>query len=263
VLAGFDFPIGLPLSYGLRTGCASFRETLSALGSGRWRRFYDVANRPNEISIERPFYPKLSNGMPRQKHLCDAHGVEAMDELRRRCELRTCDRRAACPLFWTLGPNQVGKGAITGWQEIIVPAIACGARLWPFDGGLGDLARAPGLAIAETYPAEAYRHVGVAFRAGESKRCAMDRIRHGPAIFEWAQGRGVSFDPAIKQLIDDGFGDDGTGEDRFDALVGLLGMIEVVLGRRSDGAPNDDEIRLWEGWILGQRSQCRSTAALG
>lgn len=103
----------------------------------------------HEISIERPFYPKLSNGRPRQKHLCDAHGVEAMDELRRRCELRTCDRRAACPLFWTLGHNQVGKGAITGWQEIIVPAIACGARLWPFDGGLGDLARAPGLAIAE------------------------------------------------------------------------------------------------------------------
>ena len=40
-------------------------------------------------------------------------------------------------------------------------------------------------------------------------------------------------------------------DDRFDALVGLLGMLSVVLGNRPDGAPGDEPTRI-EGWILGQ-----------
>ena len=38
----------------------------------------------------------------------------------------------------------------------------------------------------------------------------------------------------------------------FDALVGLLGMLNVVLGFRSAGDPPADTAASVEGWILGQ-----------
>lgn len=47
------------------------------------------------------------------------------------------------------------------------------------------------------------------------------------------------------------------GEDRFDAVVGLLGMLDVVLGNRRPGEPEDDTTRI-EGWILGQHSTTRA-----
>ena len=252
VLAGFDFPIGLPYSFGARTGQTSFRAALAAFGRGRWSRFYDVAGRPGEIALERPFYPKRAERGTRQMHLLRAHGAATIDALRRRCDLRTSVRSAACPLFWTLGPSQVGKAAITGWQEIVAPAMARGAGIWPFDGDLEVLARAHRLVIAETYPAEAYHHLKVGFARHESKRRAKDRASRASAIFEWASAYSVSFDPAIHQWIDSGCGFDRLGEDRFDALLGLLSMIEVAEGRRSDGAPDDESVRRWEGWILGQ-----------
>lgn len=59
---------------------------------------------------------------------------------------------------------------------------------------------------------------------------------------------------ALEATITDGFGLDKTGEDRFDAVVGLLGMIDVVERRRTEGAPEEDDITTWEGWILGQRA---------
>ena len=41
---------------------------------------------------------------------------------------------------------------------------------------------------------------------------------------------------------------------KFDAFAGLCGMIEVIDGRRSEGVPEDEAIRTWEGWILGQEA---------
>jgi len=35
-------------------------------------------------------------------------------------------------------------------------------------------------------------------------------------------------------------------------VVGLLGMLNVVLGRRPSGEPDDPLVRRLEGWILGQ-----------
>ena len=57
VLAGFDFPIGVPAAFGRKTGFANFVETLPAFGSGEWNRFFEVAERPEDISLRRPFYP--------------------------------------------------------------------------------------------------------------------------------------------------------------------------------------------------------------
>jgi hypothetical protein len=252
VLAGFDFPIGLPQSYGRRTDQARFADALGAFGTGRWARFYDVGVKPSDISVERPFYPRRADTGARQIDLLRGHGVETIDALRRRCELRTPVRRAACPLFWTVGPNQVGKAAITGWREIIVPARQRGARIWPFDGALRELAQPKRVVMAETYPAEAYHHVDAGFARQESKRRAQDRAHRAFAIFDWAADRGVAFAPSIRRSIENGCGIDRLGEDRFDALLGLLAMIEVVAGRRSDGAPDDADVQEWEGWILGQ-----------
>lgn len=42
-LAGFDFPIGLPESYGQKIRLADFCSALDAFGSGPWSNFYDVA----------------------------------------------------------------------------------------------------------------------------------------------------------------------------------------------------------------------------
>ncbi|RJF87244.1 DUF429 domain-containing protein [Oleomonas cavernae] len=253
VLAGFDFPIGLPAAYGARTGFESFREALNAFGSGPWHQFFEVADDPAQISLHRPFYPRRSTTGAKQPHLLAAHGVAALDALHRRCERATAERRAASTLFWTLGGNQVGKAALTGWRGVIRPALARGARLWPFDGTLAALAATGGCVLCETYPGEAYGHVGARFRSGESKRRQADRRAKAEAIIAWTGRHGVIFEAAARAAILDGFGPSNSGEDPFDALIGLLGMIEVVEGRRTPGPEQDDEIRRWEGWILGQQ----------
>lgn len=55
--------------------------------------------------------------------------------------MKNSGRNAACPLFWTLGANQVGKGAIIGWRDVLSPALHDdkGVFLWLFDGFLDDL----------------------------------------------------------------------------------------------------------------------------
>lgn len=134
LLIGFDFPIGLPAAYGRATGLADFRSALRAFGAGRFERWFDVAEHRIDIAIDRPFYPMRPGGTQR-RHLFDALGVGSGRELLRRCERATADRGDACMLFWTLGGNQVGKAAISGWREIIIPNVL-ELALWPFDGAL-------------------------------------------------------------------------------------------------------------------------------
>jgi hypothetical protein len=49
--------------------------------------------------------------------------------------------------------------------------------------------------------------------------------------------------------VQDGFGSGADGEDRFDALVGLIGMLEVLATGREPTVGPDPRV---EGWILGQ-----------
>jgi len=253
VLVGFDFPIGVPANYGNRTGLSGFPDLLRNIGEGRWARFIEVARTPGEISTERPFYPAGVTAGIKQADLIDAHLAADLDGLRRACERRTKERRAACPLFWTLGGNQVGRAALAGWVEVLQPSTQAGARLWPFDGSLADLGQKPGVVLAETYPAEAYGHVGVTFRSNESKTRQEDRASKANAIIGWADHHAVELSPSVHALILDGFGADSAGEDRFDGLLGLCGMIEVVSGRRAEGA--HPSALPWEGWILGQAEE--------
>lgn len=253
VVAGFDFPIGVPASYGARTGLPNFPALLERIGDGVWSQFGQVARSPSEISLHRPFYPAGAQAGLKQSALLDAHGVASLDEIRRTCERATPDRRAACPLFWTLGGNQVGRGAISGWSEVIGPALAAGAALWPYHGDLPTrLMRDRGVVLAETYPAEAYGHVGVSFASNESKRRQADRFAKSRAIIDWADRHDVALAPMVMTMVLAGFGDDAAGEDRFDALMGLLGMLEIVEGRRAASPSLSLAISQWEGWILGQ-----------
>jgi hypothetical protein len=250
-LAGFDFPIGLPAAFGQKTRFSSFIEAIVAFGIDEWSRFYEVSESAEDISLHRPFYPRVASSSARQAHLLRALGVDNVDALRRQCERATNDRRAACVLFWTLGGNQVGKAAICGWQEVVHPARREGALLWPFDGTLPSLAGAGRLVICETYPAEAYRHVDVKFRRGGRKQNQADRREATVRLPSRCAEYGVELADALLNAIRDGFGSRKSGEDPFDAAMGLLSMVEVVEGRRA-AAPTQTPVVEWEGWILGQ-----------
>ena len=179
-------------------------------------------------------------------------GVSDFNDLLRICERRTAHRKAACSLFWTLGGNQVGKGALSGWREVVLPALQRGALLWPFDGPLVKLAKAPGVVLVETYPAEAYHMVGASFRHGESKTRQIDRQTKSDPVFAWAERYSIVFSVEASSAMINGYGSGKDGEDRFDAVMGLLKMIEVVDKRRSERTEQGSETADWEGWILGR-----------
>ena len=257
VLAGFDFPIGLPETYALKTGLTDFRTALAELGHGRWRSFYDPASTREDIALTRPFYPRRPGGAQRN-HLAVGLGVPAFEDLLRRCD-RGHGRNAACALFWLVGGNQVGNAAITGWRELLGPAVsdrsagATSVTIWPFDGELDALLERPGIVVAETYPGEVYRHLALDIvKPNRSKRRRDDRAADSCRMHHWARKNRVRMSSSLHAAIDDGFGEERSGEDRFDAVVGLLGMLDVVLGNRPPGAPRDERTRV-EGWILGQQ----------
>jgi hypothetical protein len=253
VLVGFDFPIGLPQSYAERAGIDNFLTFLDEFRAGRWAEFDQVAEHPQQISLQRPFYP-LRPGHARLIHLLEGLGVDTLDRLRRICERARPGRRAAAPLFWTMGGQQVGKAALHGWREVLNSP----ASIWPFHGRLVDLLHAGQVVIAETYPAEFYSHLGVKFSsrlAGHKsgKRSPGERAGNAAVLAAWAERAQVKLDPTLMGEIEAGFGSKDDGEDRFDAVIGLFGMLNVVLGFQPAGEPGREVLRKIEGWILGQR----------
>jgi hypothetical protein len=156
-LVGFDFPIGVPERYANAAGIEMFKSFLLELGTGAWADFFAVCRIAAEISIYRAFYPFRPGGT-QQAHVLKALGLQHIDDLRRQCERKQNGRRAACALLWTLGANQVGKGAIVGWRDVLAPALRYDkyVALWPFDGQLDGLLQPGKIVVAETYPAECY-----------------------------------------------------------------------------------------------------------
>ena len=258
VLAGFDFPLGVPASYARRAGIADFRAALKRFGRGRWEAFYEVAAEPGEISPWRPFFPAHAGrkGEHRRIQLARGLGVARFDDLLRRVDRATGARPAASVLFWTLGGKQVGKAAIAGWRDLVAPALAAGAHevaMWPFDGALADCLDGAAVTLVEAYPAEYYRQLGLPLARAGSKRRQRSRRDCAPALAAWAQGAGVELSPALQDRIVDGFGPAAGGEDPFDAVVGAFGLLNAVLGPHPPYEPVDAAIRRIEGWILGQR----------
>ncbi|WP_438767590.1 hypothetical protein [Kushneria sp. TE3] len=247
-LAGFDFPIGVPEQWATRVGVTDFRAWLGTLKETRWRQFFDTAATPEEISLTRPFYPRRASKGIKQSDLTRALQVESFDALRRACE-RDMSGRKPCPLFWTLGANQVGKAAQAGWREVIMPALDQGAALWPFDGTLAALAQENHCILCETWPTLAARLMKNELSPRQSKRRQVDRVEAGKALFE--SGLPIVWDGQAKASVVSGFGERADGEDAFDAMLGLLMMIAVVEGHLPASSTLSPVARHLEGWILG------------
>jgi hypothetical protein len=57
---------------------------------------------------------------------------------------------------------------------------------------------------------------------------------------------------SIRQSRLDGVGDGLDGEDQFDALVGLYGMMNIVPGYHPRWEPDLPQVSRVESWIFGQ-----------
>jgi hypothetical protein len=247
---GLDLPLGVPRGFAALRPEQGFPTFLAGLVGNT--DFFAVSPTLETVSPARPFYPTRGiKGMTRLAHAA-ALGLPDAAGLSRLCDRATAERPAGAPVFWTLGANQSGKAAISAWRDWLAPAIAAGApfRLWPFAGALHELLRPGQLAIAEVYPAEALRHLGL--KLAGSKRAEAPRRAIAPALRDAMAALNVSPDAALTHAITSGFGTDPAGEDRFDSLIGLLGLIGVIDGKRPDFIPPDPMIRTWEGWVLGQ-----------
>jgi len=238
-LVTFDCPIGLPDSYAAKAGLSSFRAALRTFGTGRFDRFYEFADAPAEIAIERPFYPRRAIKGTARDHLRAALGDAAFTP-------RVCDRQAgAGPIFWLVGPRQVGRSAACVWREILTPRLD-GLALWPFDGTLAELIGAGRPIVAEMYPAFLLRTLSV----------RVTRKSDGPARAACGRAilRRLDADPrldlaAVRSLLRGGFGASRAGEDAFDATTACIALARLVL----DGAIREAPAvaRAVEGWILG------------
>lgn len=249
VMLGADLPVGLPRAYAAQRPEADFPAFLRVTHA--MPDFYRVCATLDELRLDRPFYPARGiAGMTRLSHAL-ALGLGDAAGLSRACDRATMERPAGAPLFWTLGANQSGKAAISAWQTLILPALAAGTlRLWPFEGPLLPLLVSRRVVLAETYPAEALRHLGIRLRG--SKRRQADRIAVAEALQSAMHRLAAMPDAAMLTALHNGFGGDAAGEDRFDSVLGVLAVINVLAGNRPDTAPDDPWIQRWEGWVLGQ-----------
>ncbi|MDB5314999.1 MAG: hypothetical protein JWO24_843 [Rhodospirillales bacterium] len=260
VALGLDVPLGIPRDYAALAGIAEFPTFLRGLVDRPG--FFAVSAALGTVGLGCPFYPaRGARGMTRASH-AEALGLDSPAALSRWCDRATAERPAGAPVFWTLGANQSGKAAIAAWRDWLAPALVSGVpiRLWPFEGALHGLL-APGVAVlAEVYPAEALRHCGL--RMGGSKRSQLDRAALAEPLLAVMVARRVAPDRALVAAVRDGFGRDARGEDRFDSLIGLLGLIGVLDGLRPDFVPDDPAIRSVEGWVLGQSALPRTSEAV-
>jgi len=250
VLFGIDAPIGLPRAYAEAHGItAAFPAFLRRLADRP--SFFRVCAELAEVGPWRPFYPLRGRaGMTRASHAA-ALGLNDAAALHRAVDRATAERPAGAPPLWTLGANQSGKAALAAWHDVLLPALPLGAlRLWPFDGDLPDLLSCGITVMAETYPAEALRHLGL--KLAGSKRRRADRVALAGGLRAAMARLAARPDAAMAAAVTDGFGADAAGEDRFDCTLGVLCALNVVAGNRPAFVPDDPWVRRWEGWVLGQ-----------
>lgn len=244
VFMGFDFPIGLPLPYARQLGFHSFREALPQFGQAPYTNFYEISSTP---APTRPFYPPPARqkGLYTRQALAQALQVPQFNDL-----LRLCDRATQPPagcMFFTLGGQQPGPGMMIGWRDVLAPALEH-LHLWPFDGPLDTLLEQSGIVVCEAYPAEASRQLGLVPGRQWSKRRAEDRqAATARLLSRLSHDSEIEWSAAARTQLETGC----ATEDDFDALVTLVFMLEIVLGRITCPAPADPGIRAIEGWILG------------
>ena len=238
-VVAFDCPIGVSREYAATAGLRSFREALGVFGSGRFRHFYEFAVRAEDIATERPFYPLRGLRGTRRADLRTALGDAAFAP-------RECDRLAgAGPIFWLVGPRQVGRSAACVWRDVITPELDRVA-LWPFDGPLTKLVASGRPVVAEMYPAFLLRTLGVTV---DRKSDPAARAACGRALLDGVKADARLDLDAVAPLLREGFGRSRSGEDPFDATTACIALAKLVL---DDAVPEPpDHARRVEGWILG------------
>lgn len=246
VFLGFDFPIGLPVAYAARRGFKTWREAMEVVSRQKTDFFVET----DEPSIEQPFYPKSSRpaGQFTLARLVQSLELKTVEALFRGCECQNHEGQQPACLFFTIGPQQVGRAALNGWKSVILPNIGSLA-LWPHDGDLADLLDGKKPVIAEIYPAEFYRFIGPPAGAAKwSKAKREDRRKVAPNLLKHAGNLGLGMSSEVQNSVESGFETD----DEFDAFVGLIGMLAVLRGKiraMPEEVPDGIEI---EGWILGR-----------
>jgi len=222
-LVGLDAPLGVPEAWAERVGLPSFRALLCDPPAHLAGRFARPARTLEEVAPERPFMVPAAGvrraAWPARLGLGDGAAV-----------LRRCDRLAgAHPLFWCVGPRQVGRAALRAWREFLAPRWCAGTiALWPFDGPLDRLLAGDRPVVAEIYPSLVRRRF-------DSGRVARARVRFGEALA--ARLRAVAEHRRPRR-------------DRDDAAFGLIALEEALAGRVE--APGEPAVRRLEGWILAR-----------
>ncbi len=238
-----DLPLGVPEAYLEKLWLDSFLDLLAKLDEPAFAAFAEPATAFAEISVHRPFYPAAAGGT-RQEDLVQGLGLDNAHALRRRCEGQTSLRTAAAPVFWTIGPQQVGRAALAAWYGVVRPALRdLGAAIWPYAGELDDLVAGGRLVLAESYPSDVRRRLapenGDATIANPENRAAiLGEALSGFINVEMAQG--------LWDEAEEGF----ASRDAFDAFIGLLGMIRSAERGWLPEPPRGAWLAM-EGWILG------------
>jgi hypothetical protein len=127
-------------------------------------------------------------------------------------------------------------------------------KIWPFSGSLTQCCQQDNIVDVETYRAEFYSHPGLSFSfiTSRSKRRRTNQQNFSPHLLALAAKHNLELDDTLVAEIHDGFGDQSNGEDRFDAVVGLYGMIDTVIGNHPASEPAFPALCNIEGWIFGQ-----------
>ena len=196
--------------------------------------FFSVCSTLDDIRPDRPFYP--------------ARGIAGMTRLSHALALGLPDAVCAVPTVRPSNNGASGRGAVVldpGRQPVrqgrhrrlaaFDPARHWPTRtrcdLWPFEGPFRSLLAPGSVALAETYPAEALRHLGIRLRG--SKRRHADRCATAGALVTAMDQQSATPDDAMRQAVRDGFGADAAGEDRFDSVLGVLCVLNVLAGAPS------------------------------
>jgi len=253
VLVGIDVPIGLPRIYDTEFNHRIFTDFIFELGYGTWSDFFTPTKTASEISLHQPFFPQSPKcvGVTRQA-LVDGLNVSSFDHLLRECDQATKDRGTAASLFWLVGAQQVGKAAITAWQEFIraiLEITEIPIKIWPFDGELNSLLHPGSIVICEAYPRQYYKTLGFPNHRW-SKRSQEDRTNRFSEVQQLLKRYNISTHKELEEIGAQGFGQRHTGEDAFDCTVGVVGMAQCLLNE-SVYEPIKPYIRRTEGWIFG------------
>jgi len=94
----------------------------------------------------------------------------------------------------------------------------CGLRAASAVRGFG----VSGTAVSARSPPDLQRRVMMGL-PGTSKTSKVDRAAEAPRLVEWCAANAVLPDDALLAHVLDGFGPQKSGDDPFDAVVGLLG----------------------------------------